>query len=221
VTEAEWLTSDDPVAMLQPLKGKAIASPRKLRLFVCASLRRAFANQPDVLSVIEVAERFLEGQATLEERRAAIAQVGVPQEQWSMGSNLVWHCLNAPLEDRGYRLEWWHYAVVAALCSKQEQTAGENAVLLRDVFFTPLIRRMPRIRPSWLSWNNETIPRLAQTIYEDRELPSANLDKKRMAVLADALTDAGCTDAAILDHLSNPGPHVRGCFVIDALTGRS
>jgi hypothetical protein len=40
-------------------------------------------------------------------------------------------------------------------------------------------------------------------------------------VLADALEEAGCTDAALLDHLRGPGIHVRGCWVVDALTARS
>jgi hypothetical protein len=42
----------------------------------------------------------------------------------------------------------------------------------------------------------------------------------RMPVLADALEDAGCTDAELLAHLRSPGPHVRGCWAIDLLLGR-
>jgi hypothetical protein len=40
-------------------------------------------------------------------------------------------------------------------------------------------------------------------------------------VLADALEEAGCADADILGHLRGPGPHVRGCFVLDFLLGKS
>ena len=39
-----------------------------------------------------------------------------------------------------------------------------------------------------------------------------------LAVLADALEDAGCTDAALLEHLRSAGPHVQGCFALDLLT---
>jgi hypothetical protein len=39
----------------------------------------------------------------------------------------------------------------------------------------------------------------------------------RLAVLADALEDAGCTEATILDHLRGLGTHVRGCWPIDLL----
>jgi hypothetical protein len=31
---------------------------------------------------------------------------------------------------------------------------------------------------------------------------------------------AGCGDAAILGHCRTPGEHVRGCWVVDLLTGR-
>jgi hypothetical protein len=42
----------------------------------------------------------------------------------------------------------------------------------------------------------------------------------RLAVLADALEDAGCTDAEILSHCRSPGPHVRGCWVVDEILGK-
>jgi hypothetical protein len=29
-----------------------------------------------------------------------------------------------------------------------------------------------------------------------------------------------CADAAILGHCRGPGPHVRGCWAVDLLTGR-
>jgi hypothetical protein len=40
-------------------------------------------------------------------------------------------------------------------------------------------------------------------------------------VLADALEDAGCTNSDILYHLRCPGPHVRGCWALDLLLGKS
>jgi hypothetical protein len=40
------------------------------------------------------------------------------------------------------------------------------------------------------------------------------------AVLADMLEEAGCSDPQLLGHLRSPGPHVRGCFAVDALLGR-
>jgi hypothetical protein len=61
---------------------------------------------------------------------------------------------------------------------------------------------------------------LAQAAYEIRLLPAGTLDSLRLAILADALEEAGCLDTALLDHLRGPGPHVRGCFALDAILAR-
>ena len=58
---------------------------------------------------------------------------------------------------------------------------------------------------------------LAQAAYDERELPAGTLDTTRLAVLADALEEAGCVQADILGHLRGPGPHVRGCWAVDLL----
>jgi hypothetical protein len=43
---------------------------------------------------------------------------------------------------------------------------------------------------------------------------------RRLPALADFLVEAGCTNADILDHCRGPGPHVRGCWVVDLVWGR-
>jgi hypothetical protein len=58
-----------------------------------------------------------------------------------------------------------------------------------------------------------TVKQLAESIYQERAFD-------RLPILADALEEVGCTDAAILEHCRGPGPHVRGCWVVDLLTGR-
>jgi hypothetical protein len=60
---------------------------------------------------------------------------------------------------------------------------------------------------------------LAQAAYDHRTLPSG-LDRTTLAVLADALEEAGCTDPDLLIHLRGPGPHVRGCWALDLLLGK-
>ena len=45
-------------------------------------------------------------------------------------------------------------------------------------------------------------------------------DFSAMPILADALQDAGCDNADILDHCRGPGPHVRGCWVVDLVLGK-
>jgi hypothetical protein len=51
--------------------------------------------------------------------------------------------------------------------------------------------------PAWLAWNNGTVRHLAQRIRETGETVL-------LPVLADALEEAGCTDAALLDHCRQP-----------------
>jgi hypothetical protein len=41
-----------------------------------------------------------------------------------------------------------------------------------------------------------------------------------MPILADALQDAGCDNPDVLDHCRGPGPHVRGCWVVDLVLGK-
>jgi hypothetical protein len=86
-----------------------------------------------------------------------------------------------------------------------------QAALLRDIFGNPF--RPLAINPAWLAWNDGTVPRIAQAIYDERAFD-------RMPVLADALEDAGCTEPYILDHCRQPGEHVRGCWVVDLLLGK-
>jgi hypothetical protein len=52
-------------------------------------------------------------------------------------------------------------------------------------------------------------------------LPGGELDASQLALVADALEDAGCTDAEILGHLRSPGPHVRGCWAQDLVLSKS
>jgi hypothetical protein len=95
---------------------------------------------------------------------------------------------------------------------------SDQAALLRDLFGTPF--RPVALDPSWLAWEGGTVVRLAQAAYDNRKLPEGHLEPDRLAVLADALEDAGCTHADLLGHLRSPGPHVRGCWAVDLLLGK-
>jgi hypothetical protein len=103
--------------------------------------------------------------------------------------------------------------------ARRGQEREAQCALLRDVF-GPLPFRPVALDPAWLAWHGGAVKRLAEAVYEERELPSGHLDAPRLAVLADMLEEAGCSDAHLLGHLRGPGPHVRGCFAIDALSGR-
>jgi hypothetical protein len=114
-----------------------------------------------------------------------------------------------------------HFVLNAASCvagegwktgRKQEEAA--LCALLRDIFGNPF--RSVSINPRW---RTPTVTSLAEAAYLERQLPSGELHPTRLAVLADALEEADA-DASLLDHLRGPGPHVRGCWVVDCLTGR-
>jgi hypothetical protein len=61
---------------------------------------------------------------------------------------------------------------------------------------------------------------LARAAYEERILPAGTLDPARLALLADALEDAGCDHDDLLSHLRSPGPHVRGCWALNLVLGK-
>jgi hypothetical protein len=90
------------------------------------------------------------------------------------------------------------------------------ADLLRDIF-GPLAFRPVTLTPSC---STPQVVALAQAAYEHRDLPSGHLELARLAVLADALTDAGCEDATLLEHLRGGQLHVRGCWALDQLLGK-
>ena len=62
-------------------------------------------------------------------------------------------------------------------------------------------------------WRTDTVVILSRQMYESREFSA-------MLILADALQDAGCDSADILNHCRGPGPHVRGCWVVDLVLGK-
>jgi hypothetical protein len=84
--------------------------------------------------------------------------------------------------------------------------------MLRDIVGLLPFRPVP-IDAKWLSWNHDTIPAIARRIYEDRAFHD-------LPILADALEDAGCGNAPLLDHCRTGGEHVRGCWVVDLLLGK-
>src|SRR5262249_33654367 len=106
--------------------------------------------------------------------------------------------------------------LVAGVRSGLQLSRAPQAHLFREVFGKPF--RSLLFDPAWLT---PTTSSLAQTPYDERELPSGHLDPARLAVLSDALEEAGCTDADLLSHLRSLGPHVRGCWALDLILGKA
>jgi hypothetical protein len=84
-----------------------------------------------------------------------------------------------------------------------------QCVLIRDIFdpFQPVV-----IDPAWRTWNGGCVVKMARAIYDERRFDD-------LPVLADALEEAGCTQRHLLGHCRGRGPHVRGCWALDALLG--
>jgi hypothetical protein len=199
MTEADWLACTDPMVMLEFLRDRAI--DRKLRLFAVACSRRVWDWLDPLAQVaVEVAERFADGLAGLDELRAARLACQ------SAGASAAWYAAAS------------RPAVAARNAAMSAQTVphrpaerAAQAALLRDIFGNSF-RATPAILPAILTWNEGCVVKLASSIYEERAF-----SQERMGVLADALEEAGVTDREVLGHLRGPGPHWRGCWLLDAL----
>jgi hypothetical protein len=232
MTEAEWLVCDDPAPMLDYLRGNA--RERKLRLFACACVRRSWSHLTDerIRRTLAVAERDADSPGSKEalwlaerEAKAAIPSLSSgfrPSEQAAAAGAMA--IVNVEATEAARLACGWARNVSLAL--KYEEEPGgpswtkekvfaiwgaEAVALLLCTFGNPF--RPATIDSAWLTWNGGAIPKLAQTIYDERAFD-------RMPMLADALLEAGCTNEEILTHCSSGGEHVRGCWVVDLVLGK-
>jgi hypothetical protein len=187
MTEQEWLDCTDPRPMLEFLRGQS--TQRKLRLFLCAfSRQRWVRNTPKVVKrVVEVAEQYADaiiGKETLRTVQQETEARHSMQVQTPLSSLPGWTlCPNA------------REAAEAMESLSRKVDRRLHADLLREMMGNPF--RTTKADRSWLAWNESTITRLAQAMYDERAFD-------RLPILADALEDAGCTDADILGHCRQP-----------------
>src|SRR5262249_41670618 len=99
----------------------------------------------------------------------------------------------------------------AAAASRDPDEPRMQCELVREIFGNPFATA--DFDSAWREWNGGTVRNLAQTIYEERAF-------ERLPILGDALEDAGCARTEGPAHCHGPGPHVRGCWVVDALLGK-
>jgi hypothetical protein len=237
---------DQPGARYRP--DSCGASGRKLQLFACACCRRIWHALTDERSrvAVEVTERYADGLAAEDEMdRAAdgaYAAMGyrgeLPDPEWQSafhGPKAVCQMLTI----RRIPLSWADAGISAdqatiGLFYDQLRRRGrdierqvpdeeidwveEGAIrdaenqaqcaILRDIFGNPF-------RPIVFSseWLTPTVSALAWQMYQSRDFSA-------MPILADALQDAECDNDDMLDHCRGPGPHVRGCWVVDLLLNK-
>jgi hypothetical protein len=222
MTEAEWLACDNPQRMIQcvspPLWGE-----RRGRLFTVACCRLLDVLFDDPLArAIETAERFADGQADDVALSEAIRITNEAVEwearydiaSWrSHAAEVVASAVQFPAEEYVAIDELVAWAQTEHSAADEARRAGDRAsrtltALVREFVGNPF-------RPVTFSpdWRTATAVALAAQMYESRDFSA-------MPILADALQDAGCDSADVLDHCRGPGAHVRGCWVVDLMLGK-
>jgi hypothetical protein len=223
VTEEEWLTDCHPQGLLKFIGPRA--SDRKLRLIGCACVRRVWhvLNDRHALGALHLLEAYADGERTDLSVRQALNKSGrswqaTPDQ--SVRVRLVAFAV-ADVVNLSARGEWLadllQHALSNARCvAADDDEPAIQADLVRDVIGNPF--RPATLDPSALTPLTRS---LAEAAYAGRSSsPTAELADDRLAVLGDALEDAGCDDDALLSHLRSRGPHVRGCWALDVVLGK-
>jgi hypothetical protein len=245
MTEDEWSRCTDPNRLLDFLDGKvavlvdqvpphqrealrrhllALVSPRKTRLFALACCRQIWSLLMAEASrqAVEVTEQYVEGLADYGQWRQAVNEAMSARDAIRIEprdasqtaarvarSAAIAAMMAVRLDVRAAAEECATTAMWGALVPSLDHARAGQADLLRDIVGTPF-RPPPPVEADWRAWNGGTVQRLAESIYGRRAF-------EEMGVLADALEEAGCHDGEILGHCRGPGPHARGCWVLDAL----
>jgi hypothetical protein len=212
MTESEWMASSDPEPFLAAVRN--VGSKRKLLLFATATFSRLMHLLPHAqqLQAVELLEQMGEGTASPHAWRQARSDALI---DWRGSAYTGDHGIDDPAQVA----LMLYRAIVSTDAAGHAVTATngimnstdlrtEQSRLLRDIFGNPF--RPVAFDPRW---RTADVTDLARAIYADRVFD-------RMPVLADALMDAGCEDEQVIGHCRGPGPHVRGCWVVDLVLGK-
>ena len=180
-------------------------SDRKCRLFAVA-VCRAWGDRidaPDCQALLDLGEGFADG--FVSKRQLERARRAVYRRVWP-----VWH---APPWAKDWVPYWaaWNAAVprIVPPCRGLFRLDRTFVPVAADVFGNRIGH------PTFpAGWRTSTAIGVAASMYESRDFAP-------MPILADALEDAGCDSPDILAHCRGPGPHVRGCWVVDPVLGKS
>jgi hypothetical protein len=198
--EADWLLRDDPQRMLKYLRWRW--SRRKIRLFVSESQFPSCTQYYSPSGLRELSrglEYWVEGRENeirhnwqLDEFRMLV-----------LASGLI---IDLAVIFQDY--DWLTARRFVARSTGHDQSGF--AALLREIAGNPF-----RPVPFEPSWRTTDVMLLARGIYVDRAFD-------RMPILADALQDAGCDNDTVLTHCRDTAlMHVRGCWVVDLVLGKS
>jgi hypothetical protein len=196
VTEQEWLTTENPLWLLD-FAGARLHS-RQALLVTAACFRRHWERLPEVCRDWARLAEAAAGTASRKDLddafdaiEEAFDELGTPGEFVAL-LDMAWGMWTAewPSLDEGEQDPAW-------LAERKAQTA-----LVREVFGNPF--RRAALDPSWRSPN---VVQLARTIDKEQSF-------EHLPILADALADAGCDNEELLGHCRAPGLHVRGCWAV-------
>jgi hypothetical protein len=226
--------------MLEFLRGKA--SDRKLRLFAVACCQSVWQWLADERSRngVEAAECYADnpgmlaqlGEARDDSLRAMEDAAGDSESavlghtKWHAATAVVF-CTDIPCRwdsardgsqearqaESCHLFESVHLGVEVPFPEPDASDGSAHAALLRDIFGSLFCPCLP-LPPAVLAWNDGTARRIAENIYEGRAFD-------RLPILADALLDAGCDNEELIAHCRGEGPHVRGCWAVDLILGKS
>lgn len=222
MSEEEWLHGINRTAMMNWLRRRG--TQRQFYLAGCAAVRRFWDQLPDqpYRNLIRLVEQYADGLLNPEDLRRAhraaeteafednleLQNQGMRTRRLSKRMAPVFAAVHASMAEAAW--EAAISAMEAAQRAEKRATAwAEQCAILRDIFGNPF-RPAPAVDPSWLAWHEATVPRIAQSLYEQHRFES-------LPILADALEEAGCDNAALLDHCRLPAKHVRGCWLLDSL----
>jgi hypothetical protein len=230
MTEREWLQATDPAPMFRLVSD--LATDRKLRLLACACCRHIWPllKDEEARHAVGMAELYADGLIERDSLIRAAKALLLPEWPGSGPKTFNWRPVTkgiaADMTDP--RTYVWLTAeagvteLTSGLVAAKWMEDGARFVssqiqvgLLHELFGNPFCPIS--LDPSWLTPDAVA---LAQAAYENRSLPSGTLDNDRLAVLGDALEEAGCTAAALFNHLRGPGTHYRGCWLVDALLAK-
>ncbi len=219
--EAEWLAATTPFSGLNFLRWDVL-SDRKWRLFClacCESMARTVPVSDSASMALSTAARFIDGAASLTELAAA-------QFEPRTSSDIAcFYTIDRDDERIAAMTAAGNAARAVSRLEGVPKEETENSDADRDARFTRETAAQSQFlrcifgnpfRPVMFapSWRTETAVSLAAGIYEQRAFD-------RLPILADALEEAGCDHPDVLSHCRGPGPHARGCWVVDGVLDKS
>lgn len=220
MTEADWLQGSNSHEMLPPCRKVIRYHLQKGRLFAVACCNRILNLLTDnrSRSAIKITEQFAAGRASDEELRAAAkaaeaAHADAFRAKGKIGASGEWAAQFAASSDAWFAAtRASNFAYVAAGDPVLEPGPEKEAQskLLRCIF-GPLPFRSVTLDSMTLTQHTQ---HLAELIYEDQTFD-------RLPILADLLEEAGCQQDEVLNHLRSGGEHVRGCWALDLVLGKS